>query len=119
MNMPEVYEGGRPYIFISYAHKDSGLVIPIIRRLNALGFRTWYDAGIEAGTEWPQNIADHLEKSSCVLAFLSANSIASDNCRQEITHAQKKHRKMLCVSGRCASSRWNGDAARSVSGDLL
>ena len=45
------YEGGEPYIFISYAHKDTDRVMPILKALAAKGFRIWYDAGIEAGTE--------------------------------------------------------------------
>ena len=27
------------------------------------GFRIWYDEGIEAGTEWPEYIAEHLENA--------------------------------------------------------
>lgn len=76
-----------PYIFISYAHKDSARVLPIIERLSGLGFRVWYDAGIEAGTEWPEYIAKRLENSACVIAFLSAASVDSFNCRQEINYA--------------------------------
>ena len=54
------YEGREPYIFISYAHKDMAKVLPIIEGLAEKGFRIWYDAGIEAGTEWPEYIAEHL-----------------------------------------------------------
>ena len=41
------YEGNENYIFVSYAHKDSDRVIPIIEELDAAGFRIWYDSGIE------------------------------------------------------------------------
>lgn len=57
----------------------------------------WYDAGIEAGTEWPENIASHLAKASAVLAFLSPSAIASQNCRQEITFALSRNRALLAV----------------------
>ncbi|MBE6594255.1 MAG: TIR domain-containing protein [Ruminococcaceae bacterium] len=94
---PTAYEGKQPYIFVSYAHKDSARVLPIISSLIDQGFRVWYDAGIEAGTEWPEYIASHLAGADCVLAFLSPSSIASKNCRQEITFALSRDRSMLTV----------------------
>lgn len=81
------YEGKDPYIFVSYAHKDSDRVLPLLEGLSARGYRVWYDAGIEAGTEWPDYIAEHLENAAAVLAFLSESSLASVNCRQEIMYA--------------------------------
>ena len=91
------YEGKEPYIFISYAHKDSAEVLPLIEELSSRGYRVWYDAGIEAGTEWPEYIAAHLEKSACVLAFLSASAVASFNCRQEINYAIDLQKPTLTV----------------------
>ena len=81
------YEGKEPYIFVSYAHKDSDRVLPLIEGLSSRGYRVWYDKGIEAGTEWPDYIAEHLENAAAVLAFLSESSLASINCRQEIMYA--------------------------------
>ena len=50
MNMRTIaltpYEGEQPYIFISYAHKDSEQVYPILEELNRLGYRV---CGIEQG----------------------------------------------------------------------
>ena len=42
MFMQNAYEGQEPYIFISYAHKDSNTVLPIIQGLQERGFRVWY-----------------------------------------------------------------------------
>lgn len=42
----KLYEGGEPYIFISYSHKAMGKVIPIVERLYKDGYRLWYDEGI-------------------------------------------------------------------------
>lgn len=93
----EVYEGNEPYIFVSYAHKDSARVLPIIAALQEEGYRIWYDAGIVAGTEWPEYIAGHIKKSGCVLLFLSESYIVSQNCRQELTFAQANQIPMLNV----------------------
>ena len=81
------YEGKEPFIFVSYAHRDATRVLPIITALSENGFRIWYDAGIEAGAEWPEYIAKHLEGAKTFIAFLSSNAVDSINCRQEINYA--------------------------------
>ena len=97
MNMPPAYEGKEPYIFISYAHKNSDQVLPIIRELQRRGFRIWYDAGIKAGTEWPEYIASRLAACDCCLAFISQAALDSQNCRREIHFAISRDLKMLTV----------------------
>ena len=91
----KAYEGNENYIFVSYAHADSKTVIPIVEVLQSAGFRVWYDLGIEAGTEWPDYIADRLKNAECVLALLSDEAIKSQNCRQEIEYAITKEKNML------------------------
>lgn len=91
------YEGTKPYIFISYAHKDSDRVIPVLTRLTQAGYRVWYDDGIAPGSEWPENIAEHLNGCYLTMAFISPNSIASDNCRREVTFALSKRKRFLAI----------------------
>ena len=91
------YEGSEKYIFISYAHKDSNVVISIIDNLQKKGFRLWYDLGIEAGTEWPAFIEDHLNASEVVIAFISQAAIESVNCRNEINYALSKKKEVLVI----------------------
>lgn len=91
------YEGNKPYIFISYAHKDSHVVFPILEELDRRGYRIWYDDGIAPGSEWPENIAQHLSGCSLTMAFVSPNSIASDNCRREVTFALSKRKPFLGI----------------------
>jgi len=93
----KAYEGRDPYIFISYAHKDAALVMPIIEGLAERGFRIWYDAGIEAGTEWPEYIAEHLENCTSFIAFISEAAIASKNCRREINFAIDLDKEPLAI----------------------
>ena len=97
MSRPIAYEGTEPYIFISYAHKDSDRVLPIISALQEQGFRVWYDAGIEAGSEWPEYIAEHLESCKVFLALLSQAALDSVNCRQEINFAIEERKDTLIV----------------------
>ena len=91
------YEGDLPYIFVSYAHKDALKVYPILEALNDRGFRIWYDDGIAPGSEWPENIAQHLDSCAVTLAFVSENSMASDNCRREITFALSRRKSFLSI----------------------
>lgn len=91
------YEGDEPFVFVSYAHKNSKEVMDILSRLNGYGLRIWYDEGIEWGSEWPQSIAEHLKKCSIFLAFHSEESIVSPNCRQEVAYAIKNNKTILAV----------------------
>lgn len=91
------YEGRKPYIFVSYAHRDSDRVFPILEELDRRGYRVWYDDGIAPGSEWPENIAQHLDGCSLTLAFISPSSIASANCRREVTFALSKRKNFLGI----------------------
>ncbi len=92
-----VYEGNKPYIFVSYAHVDSVQVLPIIEKLQQKGFRVWYDRGIEAGTEWPEYIAEHLENAASVIVFMSEAAAASKNCRREINFSIEINKEPLVI----------------------
>ena len=91
------YEGTENYIFISYAHKDTDIVFPILSQLQARGYRIWYDDGIAPGSEWPENIAQHLNGAAMTMAFISPNSMASPNCRREINFALSRQKAFLSV----------------------
>ena len=97
MHIPKAYNGSEPYIFVSYSHRDTEQVLPIVSELQARGFRIWYDAGIEAGTEWPEYIAEHLNGCSAVLVFLSDFALESHNCRREINFSIELKKPMLVV----------------------
>ena len=92
-----IYEGKENYIFISYAHKDSEVVLPIVEAMMESGFRVWYDQGIEAGTEWPAYIEEHLMACERVIVFISPYSVESINCRNEINLAATENKEMLIV----------------------
>lgn len=93
----KAYTGDKPYIFISYAHKDSEQVLAVIRRLQNDGYRVWYDEGIAPGTAWDQNIAEHLHGCTCFLSFISASYINSSNCRDEMSYCRKNGKSALMI----------------------
>ena len=91
------YEGASPFIFMSYCHSDRRFVYPIIERLTRLGYRIWYDEGINPGSEWNEVIAEHLSRSSLCIAFVTDNAVASHNCRREISFALLKNKPLLSL----------------------
>ena len=91
------YRGEEPYIFISYAHRDKAEVYPILERMQADGYRVWFDEGIDPGTEWDEVIAAHVESCGYFLAFISENYLASENCKDELNYARDLNKKRLLV----------------------
>lgn len=102
------YEGKKPFIFTSYAHKDSEKVLEFITVLKEKNYLLWYDEGIPAGSNWPKNIADHMDLASMVIFFRSQYSLASENCMNEIREAGRQGKKIvqLCLDGSTPDDRW-------------
>ena len=97
METISVYEGQDPFVFVSYAHKDSDAVYRILRLLQGRGLRIWYDEGITPGSEWPEYIASHLDRAEAVIVFITESSVNSFNCRREITFAQARNKSFISV----------------------
>lgn len=97
MNRPTAYSGNKPYVFISYAHKDANRIYPLIQALQNSGLRIWYDEGLEVGSHWSETIANHLDRSHCVLCFLTKNFFESENCKDEMHFAKERGKGPLIV----------------------
>lgn len=91
------YEGKRPYVFISYSHRDAERVLSIIAPLDESKLRLWYDEGIPAGSDWPKNIELHMQSCGAVLFFRSRTALASPNCLSEIEAAVTRRHPLLIV----------------------
>ena len=97
MNVMTAYEGDKPFIFISYAHKDKELVWPVIDHMMKDGYRVWYDDGIHPGTEWDEFIATKISICEYFVAFISDNYINSDNCKDELNYARDNVENKLLI----------------------
>ncbi|MBR0281397.1 MAG: leucine-rich repeat protein [Oscillibacter sp.] len=95
----EPYEGGEPYIFISYARKDWERVKPLLEALADAGWRFWYDAGIEAGADWLDALLEKVERCAVFCPLFSAAFSDSRYCFFETTWAYHKEKKVvpLCL----------------------
>lgn len=91
------YTGTAPYIFVSYAHLDSAIVLPILSYLINHGYNIWYDEGITPGEDWTAFLEDKIKNCACFLCFLSANSLKSSECLKELRHAKCVSCKTLNV----------------------
>ena len=97
--MTTAYQGDKPYVFLSYSHKDEELALSVIEYLQEHSFNVWYDEGIHSGTQWKDVILKKIANPNCwMMVFLvTQNSLASKECRREIVFADKKEKKFLNV----------------------
>ncbi len=93
----KTYSGMEPYAFISYSHADADRVLPVIGALDADLYRQWYDAGIKAGTNWPEVVASHLLHAGTAVFFLTARFLCSQYCIREAHYAVSQRIPMICV----------------------
>ena len=87
----------QPYVFISYAHADSTKVLPCIDAMRQKGIYFWYDDGIEAGSEWPEFIAQKVISCKKFLLFVSNAYLNSQNCKRELNFAISRKKDILTI----------------------
>jgi hypothetical protein len=83
--------------FVSYAHDDLDVVRADIAHLAHEGIPVWFDESIRTGADWREDIAEHITRATCVVAFVSSRSLASRHCRQEILFALDEDKPILTV----------------------
>ena len=66
-----VYNGDDPFVFISYSHRDDKRVCQVANELIDEGYRVWYDDGIETATRFTDVIAEHVERCTSFIIFVS------------------------------------------------
>ena len=93
----QVYTGNDPYVFVSYAHKDSESVYPDIEYLLNQRYRIWLDQGIETGSDYEAVLANHIQGCTLLVAFLSEAAINSTQVKDEISFAINNGKHILPV----------------------
>lgn len=93
----EAYEGEDPYLFVSYSHQDAHLVYPEIIQLKDAQYNIWYDEGVAASNEWPEEIANAVIGCSVFICFISPRATDSVNCRNEINLALNEKKPFLAI----------------------
>jgi hypothetical protein len=77
----------RHVVFVSYAHADKVLAHLELLRIRSFWIRVWYDEGIEPGSEWPEAIANALNKAAAFVVLITPAAAASRYVRNEISRA--------------------------------
>lgn len=91
------YRGTEPFVFVSYSHDDETSVEQEIAALAERGIRVNYDEGIHPGHSWHEDIARSIETCALFLLFVTRASLASRNCRNELSLALDHDRSILPV----------------------
>jgi Tol biopolymer transport system component len=91
------YQGDEPYVFVSYSHEDAEIVYPEISWLKDQGFNIWYDEGISPGSEWHQDLANHIEGAALFMYFITPNSVSSAHCQREVHYAIDNDQQLLAI----------------------
>ncbi len=93
----EAYTGDEPYLFVSYCHRDTDKVYPILDALYDRRFRLWYDESCETGNDFRDELRHRIEKAEAVLLFVSESSMASPFCGMEIIVARENNKRLYPI----------------------
>ena len=79
---PFLADEEKPFIFISYSHKDRDEVLGVIKKLYESGWKIWYDEGLTIGDRYDETLENHVRDCSAFLLFVTKNSLNSMYCRE-------------------------------------
>jgi hypothetical protein len=85
-------------IFISYARKDQEFVRKLVDAVKAAGRTVWVDIqDIPFSSDWWQEIASGIESSQAMVFVISPNSIQSQVCGLEVSHALTNKKRLIPI----------------------
>ncbi len=103
----------RPDAFLSYSRRDAEAAGRLVGLLEAAGKDVWIDrADIPAASRWRDELARAIEVSDAVIALVTPAWAASENCRQELEHADAAGKRILPVLAEPVNAVPEGLAAR-------
>ena len=89
----------RADVFVSYKTEDRSRLAPLVDALRAHGFSVWWDADIGGGSNWQEDIEEHLDAAKCVIVAWSKRSVGRGGqfVRDEARRSQR-HGTYLPIS---------------------
>lgn len=93
----EAYTGNEPYLFISYSHRDTAKVYPILDALHDKKYRIWYDESCETGNDFRDELRQRIKSCSAVILFVSRSSMTSPFCGMEIIVAREYGKRLYPI----------------------
>ncbi|MBO5935266.1 MAG: leucine-rich repeat protein [Clostridia bacterium] len=93
----EAYTGVEPYLFVSYSHRDTAVVYPILDALYDCKYRIWYDESCENGMDFRDELRQRIKNSEAIILFVSDSSMQSPFCGMEIIVAREYDKKIYPI----------------------
>ena len=93
----DAYIGDEPYLFVSYSHRDTAQVYPVLDTLYDNKYRLWYDESCETGNDFRDELKNKIEGCSGVVLFVSESSMNSPFCGMEILCAKEKNKRIFPI----------------------
>ena len=93
----EAYTGNEPYLFVSYSHRDTAKVYPILDALYDKKYRLWYDESCETGNDFRSELRQQIEGCEAILLFVSEASMNSPFCGMEIIVARENGKRLFPI----------------------
>lgn len=93
----EAYTGDEPYLFISYSHRDTAKVYPILDALYDKKYRMWYDESCETGNDFRDELRVRIKNCEAVILFVSEASMLSPFCGMEIIVAREYGKRLYPI----------------------
>ena len=86
------------HIFVAYSRRDIDFAEKIVQALADNKLDTWIDwKSIPKGEDWEQEIYRGIEEADAFLFLISPDSVASQMCNLEVTHAVKNGKRILPI----------------------
>lgn len=85
-------------VFISYSRKDGLFARKLVDALKAAGREAWVDwSSIPYSDDWWQKIREGIDESESFVLIISPDSLQSEICHKEITHARSRNKRIIPV----------------------
>lgn len=111
-------------LFVSYARADKIFIDDVVDRLRAAGVEPWMDVlEIAAGEEFPNRLADAINRCDAVLAAVSKDALQSPYFMKEVLYAINRRKPIIAIELGAAElpdqvQLMLADAQRVRAGDL-
>jgi adenylate cyclase len=85
-------------VFVSYSRNDKERVLELTGKLRAAGVSLWIDqSGIDAATQWGEQIVHALDNSKVLLLMVSEAAVQSHNVAKEVVLVSERKGRILPV----------------------
>ena len=85
-------------VFVSYSREDAARVSALVGKLRAAGVSLWIDqGGIDAASQWSEQIVNALESAKAMLLMVSGSSVHSHNVAKEVVLVSERKGHILPV----------------------